>query len=103
MAGFKVCHRKRGITLALEKMNAFFNARAESYDNHMLVDLGLDAFHEEIANQIHPAKAEFRLLDLGCGTGIELERLFKKYPHMSVTGIDLSPGMLKQLKAKYPQ
>jgi len=88
--------------MALERMHDFFNIRAEIYDNHMLVDLGLDAFYEEIANQINPAKPDFRLLDLGCGTGIELERLFMKYPLMSAVGIDLSPKMLRQLKNKYP-
>ena len=88
--------------MSLEKMNEFFNTRAENYDKHMLVDLGLDEFYEEIAKQINPAKSNFKLLDLGCGTGIEIERLLAKYPLMSVNGIDLSPGMLEQLKIKYP-
>ena len=87
--------------MPLEKMNEFFNARAQTYDNHMLVDLGLDEFYGEIAMHINPEKPNFKLLDLGCGTGIELERLFVKYPLMSVVGIDISPGMLEQLQAKY--
>jgi len=88
--------------MSLEKMNDFFDARAEAYDNHMLVDLGLDEFYEEIAKQINPSKPDFKLLDLGCGTGIELERLFARFPAMSVVGVDLSSGMLEQLKIKYP-
>ena len=88
--------------MPLEKMNEFFNLRSKSYDNHMLVDLELDAFYREIVKQIDPGKSDFKLLDLGCGTGIELERLFMKYPNMSATGIDLSAKMLEQLKVKYP-
>jgi len=85
----------------LEKMNEFFNSRAETYENHMLVDLGLHEFYEEIANFVEIDGVNLKLLDLGCGTGLELERLFAKYPDMQVTGIDLSPEMLKELKNKY--
>jgi tRNA (cmo5U34)-methyltransferase len=40
-------------------------------------------------------------LDLGCGTGLELERIFRIYPFAEVTGVDLSGKMLDILKAKY--
>jgi len=84
----------------LEEMSAFFNARADIYDSHMIDDLGLDEFYEIIANCFDkPIK---RLLDLGCGTGLEFERLFKKHPNMDVTGIDLSAEMLKKIEEKYP-
>ncbi|MDD4165394.1 MAG: class I SAM-dependent methyltransferase [Eubacteriales bacterium] len=88
--------------MPLEKMNEFFNTRADTYDHHMLVDLALDVFYEEIANCVQPDKPIFKLLDVGCGTGIELKRLYEKHPNMSVTGIDLSPEMLRQLREKYP-
>ncbi|MDE6599129.1 MAG: class I SAM-dependent methyltransferase, partial [Oscillospiraceae bacterium] len=42
------------------------------------------------------------LLDLGCGTGLELEEIFKRFPDISVTGIDLSKAMLEKLSEKYP-
>jgi len=85
----------------LERMDDFFNARAEGYDKHMLDDLELDVFYEEIAQLISPVRSDFRLLDLGCGTGIELERLYAEYPDMQVTGVDLSAGMLEQMKTKF--
>lgn len=88
--------------MPLEKMNDFFDTRADTYDHHMLVDLALDEFYEEIASCVQTDNSVFKLLDVGCGTGIELERLFNKHPNMSVTGIDLSPEMLNQLQAKYP-
>ncbi|MDD4422740.1 MAG: class I SAM-dependent methyltransferase [Eubacteriales bacterium] len=86
----------------LENMADFFNTRAEIYDDHMLDDLGLDEFYEEIAELVISERDDFSLLDLGCGTGLELMRLFDKYPSMFVTGIDLSENMLVKLKEKYP-
>ena len=84
----------------LEKMSSFFDTRAESYDSHMLDNLRLDEFYEAIADCFNkPIK---RLLDLGCGTGLEFEQLFEKFPQMHVTGIDLSQKMLNKLKEKYP-
>jgi len=86
--------------MSLEKMNEFFNARADIYDKHMLDDLGLDEFYTAISDCFDkPVK---RLLDLGCGTGLELDRLFERFPGMEVTGIDLSEEMLSKLKEKYP-
>ena len=85
----------------LEEMSAFFNARADSYDSHMLGDMGLDEFYEAITDCFdEPIK---HLLDLGCGTGLELERLFERYPDMDVTGIDLSQEMLNILADKFSE
>lgn len=41
------------------------------------------------------------LLDLGCGTGLELEEIFKRFPNISVTGIDITREMLDKLNEKY--
>jgi len=87
---------------SLEKMDAFFNTRANMYDDHMLKDLGLEEFYTEIAAQFVHLKDTDSLLDLGCGTGLELDRLFAKFPALHVTGIDVSSVMLSVLKAKYP-
>ena len=42
------------------------------------------------------------VLDLGCGTGLELEYYFKLNPTAKITGIDLAEDMLNVLKAKFP-
>lgn len=87
---------------ALEKMDAFFNTRANTYDDHMIKDLGLEEFYAEIAALFTNLKDTDSLLDLGCGTGLELTRLFDQCPGIHVTGIDVSSAMLSVLKAKYP-
>ena len=40
------------------------------------------------------------LLDLGCGTGLELDRVFARWPELAVTGVDLCAAMLEKLREK---
>ena len=49
-----------------------------------------------------PEQAE-KLLDLGCGTGLELDEISAARPSLQITGIDLSPDMLAVLAKKHPQ
>ena len=42
------------------------------------------------------------ILDYGCGTGRNWERLLSFHPE-KITGCDISPNMLEQLKDKYPE
>lgn len=87
----------------LEKMDDFFNSRAEIYEDHMLKDVGLYEFYEEIAGLIVVSNPNPTLLDLGCGTGLELEKLFEKYPGIQITGIDIADEMLKELEHKFKE
>lgn len=41
------------------------------------------------------------VLDLGCGTGLELDFYFKHNPTAKITGIDLAESMLTVLKNKF--
>jgi cyclopropane fatty-acyl-phospholipid synthase-like methyltransferase len=38
---------------------------------------------------------------LGCGAGLELDEIFKRFSNLSVTGIDLTAKMLEQLENKH--
>lgn len=83
----------------LEKMEGFFQERVAGYDQYMLDTIeGAAEFYPYTASLL-PA-GQCRLLDLGCGTGLELEQVFRKNPFASVTGIDLSPAMLEALRKK---
>lgn len=84
----------------LEKMNEFFAARVEGYDEHMLENVsGCKDAYIEISKYV-PSKAS-KLLDLGCGTGLQLEHIFALKPQIRVTGIDLTQEMLDRLSYKY--
>lgn len=85
----------------LEKMNDFFTARVDGYDEHMRTNIeGASTFYEFTASLLPKDKA--KVLDLGCGTGLELEEYFKVNPDADVTGIDLTEAMLNALKIKFP-
>lgn len=84
----------------MEKMDEFFAARVEGYDEHMLNEVGgCREAYEKMAELILDGTKN--LLDLGCGTGLELAGIFRRFPEISVTGIDLSKAMLEKLSEKY--
>lgn len=85
----------------LEKMEQFFDGRLDGYDEHQRNCI-------ESAKEFYPYTARClplgpgtKVLDLGCGTGLELEEYFRLAPTAKVTGIDLAPGMLGELKRKF--
>ena len=43
------------------------------------------------------------VLDLGCGTGLELEEYFSVNPYAKVTGVDLTEAMLESLRMKFSE
>ncbi len=88
--------------MELERMDSFFDAWADFYDSHMIEELGLSEFYDEIEGSLKGCHKLDNILDLGCGTGLELERLFRINGKAEVTAIDLSEGMLKLLKEKFP-
>ncbi len=92
---------EKQITQPLEEMAAFFEARVATYDDHMR---GLDhaeRFYSLIPAAFPETMERIQVLDLGCGTGLELEGIFQKAPNALITGIDLAAGMLAELKRKY--
>lgn len=87
--------------MELEEMTAFFTSRLDLYDEHMLREVpGCRAGYARMAALLPEGTA--RLLDLGCGTGLELEPIFARFPKLKVTGVDLTAAMLDRLRAKFP-
>lgn len=85
----------------LEKMEDFFDSRLDGYDEHQLTCIeSAQEFYPYTANCL-PKDKGCKILDLGCGTGLELEAYLPLNPSAEVTGIDLAPGMLNALKAKF--
>lgn len=84
----------------MEKMDAFFTARIEGYDAHMLTTVeGCKAGYAKMA-ELLPSGIK-TLLDLGCGTGLELEPIFERFAELAVTGIDFTQAMLDELAKKF--
>ncbi len=81
----------------LEEMSEFFTKRLDGYEEHMLLwEKSYQMFAEEV-----PLKCK-AILDLGCGTGMELDRIWQRNPDIEVTGVDLCQSMLNKLLDKHP-
>ena len=88
--------------MELERMGAFFDSRLNDYEAHQLNCIAsARAFYPYTASLL-PEAPGCEVLDLGCGTGLELGAYFLHNPDAQVTGIDLSEGMLGALRAKFP-
>jgi len=86
----------------LEKMHEFFEARLDGYDKHMLTNIASAEEFYPFTAACLPGQPDCALLDLGCGTGLELEYYLPRNPSATVTGMDLSQGMLDALRRKFP-
>lgn len=87
----------------LEKMNEFFNKRLDGYDEYMMTNIeSSDVFYPFTADCL-PKNDGVKILDLGCGTGLELEHYFILNPSAKITGIDLTESMLNALENKFPE
>lgn len=86
----------------LEKMGAFFDARINGYEEHQLTCIDSAQVFYPFTASCLPQNQGTRLLDLGCGTGLELGYYYEMVPSAEITGIDLAPGMLNELQNKFP-
>lgn len=80
----------------MEEMSDFFTKRLHDYEEHML------AWEEsyQVFAKVLPSECQM-VLDLGCGTGLELDRIWQKNPDIEVTGVDLCANMLDLLLEKH--
>jgi len=80
----------------LEAMASFFEARIDSYEEHMARWKGYYQWMAELL----PESTE-TLLDIGCGSGLELDYSFARFPNLKTVGVDLSKEMLRKLHSKH--
>lgn len=86
-----------------EAMASFFDVRAEGYDAHMRHNCDLDRLYGAVAAQLPETHEPIAILDLGCGTGMELHSVFRRAPNARITCIDVSAGMLDILRRNYAE
>ena len=85
----------------LEKMGEFFDKRLAEYEKHQLSCIDSAREFYTYTARCLPLHFGCRIIDLGCGTGLELDEYFRLNPSAKVTGIDLAPGMLNRLREKH--
>ncbi len=86
----------------VEPMADFFDKRVDIYEKHMegcVADFS--GFYETISKPIPKTDESLIILDLGCGTGLELASIIKKAPNALLVCVDVSKQMLAKLKEKY--
>lgn len=85
----------------LEHMGDFFNRRIDGYEEHQIkyVDGGSELY--AVTAALLPKEPRAEILDLGCGTGLELDAYFPLNPTASVTGIDLADKLTDELLRKH--
>ncbi|MEM7129450.1 MAG: methyltransferase domain-containing protein [Chloroflexota bacterium] len=86
----------------IEEMRGFFSSAAPVWDKVFGADKK-DPLYEAVAEQIAQTESAVRVLVLGCGTGLELPAILAKVPNAHVTGVDSAPGMLAELRKKFPE
>lgn len=87
-----------------EEMASFFNERAEGYENHMKETVNsFDAYYHLVSDPILRTLEPVEILDLGCGTGLEIKGILEKAPNAKITCIDMSEKMLEILLINYQE
>ncbi|MDR2206972.1 MAG: class I SAM-dependent methyltransferase [Flavobacteriaceae bacterium] len=85
----------------IEKVKTLFNEMSDEYDN--LNDLwyrySFDIIDNVLIKYFKPKTTNETALDIGCGTGIQSQRLAKL--GYNVTGIDISEGLIEKVKQKF--
>ena len=78
-----------------EKNREFFNKKIDEYDtSHESFMNTKKVLTDNLPDDIK------NVLDLGAGTGLELIELFKKFPNVNITAVDISEKMLEKLKER---
>jgi Methylase involved in ubiquinone/menaquinone biosynthesis len=85
-----------------EHIKKSFDEGAGEYDKHRRAVIPhLDELYEVTADLAHSSKEKPRVLDLGAGTGLLTEYIFKRYPQADFTLMDLSGEMLAVARERF--
>lgn len=84
-----------------EPMGAFFDVRSDGYNDKMLSGGGVEDYIR-LGACFPKTYKKLNILDIGCGTGIELDYIWAKAPNAHITCIDVSRGMLDLLLKNHP-
>ncbi|MCE2441498.1 MAG: class I SAM-dependent methyltransferase [Candidatus Latescibacteria bacterium] len=74
-----------------------FASRAVDYHRLQPVRIEMYEFYHDLALEFVPFGTweEFRMLDLGCGTGTFVKRILDRYPKATCVAVDFSDEMIE--------
>lgn len=81
----------------MKSIDKYFDDEAELHDELFEQKMGLTEFYDAVEQEINKCMHKDKILVLGCGSGLEIERI--KFPSV-VVGVDISNKMLEVLKRK---
>lgn len=81
----------------MESMSEHFDKEAQKHDKNFINSMGMTEFYNEIEKQLEKCPVKNNVLVLGCGTGLEIERI--KFM-ANVVAVDISENMIKELLKK---
>jgi len=84
---------------AKRRVRAEYDALASRYEQRW--QGYIEASVEQTLKRAQPLQGE-RVLDVGCGTGVLLQRIVDRHPDARPSGVDLSPAMLAQARRRLP-
>lgn len=83
---------------SLEKIGKIYKTHAKFYDLTRKFSL----FNRKKAVELLDVQKQDKILDLACGTGLNISLLLKKTSSENILGIDYSEAMLRKAGEKYP-
>jgi ubiquinone/menaquinone biosynthesis C-methylase UbiE len=82
----------------LSKVSVHYDKVADDYDNHYDASNGRDYYSHICDGVISALPKNGKLLDIGCGTGLFMQRYLKT--GREAIGIDISQGMIRRAKTR---
>jgi tRNA (cmo5U34)-methyltransferase len=69
--------------------------------DYIFTETTFPQFYQAVSLPIEKTDRPLHILDLGCGTGLEIEFLLSRVPNARITGVDLAESMLDLLRQRY--
>ena len=80
-----------------ERVIRNFSKGAKTYDKAAIIQKHMA---DKMEIFVDGSKKEYKILEIGCGTGIFSKKLLKRFPNSKIDLLDISPSMLEQAKKK---
>lgn len=80
-----------------KKVSKNFSKGAKTYDKSALIQKHMS---DKLDIFVDGSKKEYRILEIGCGTGVFSEKLLKRFPKAKMDLLDISEEMIEQAKLK---